>query len=238
MLDVIRGNERRLQPRGAKILLCGPSGVGKTSQLRTLDPETTLFADIEAGDLSVQDVNVDTVHINTWQDAKELATALKGGDLDRYQTLFIDSITALSRLSLQHAECQPECLSRSGHKDMRAAYGLHAKQILFWLNELQRVRAMNVIFCAILETIKDEFGRAEHRIQLEGQRTGLELPGIVDEIITMSWVDFGDGKPARAFICSQPNRFAYPAKDRSGRLDIFEQPNLGKLIAKLTETKE
>jgi hypothetical protein len=94
-----------------------------------------------------------------------------------------------------------------------------------------------VILVAILETVKDDFGRIEHRIQLEGEKTGRELPGIVDEIISYQFIDFGDGKPARAFVCTQPNQWCYPAKDRSGRLDLFEEPNLGKLIAKLTSTR-
>jgi hypothetical protein len=60
------------------------------------------------------------------------------------------------------------------------------------------------------------------------------LPGIVDEIITMQFIDFGDGMPVRAFVCTSPNPWGYPAKDRSGRLKQLEEPHLGKLIEKLT----
>ena len=49
----------------------------------------------------------------------------------------------------------------------------------------------------------------------------------------MTWVDFGDHKPVRAFVCTTNSR-GYPAKDRSGRLEQFEPPNLGALIEKLT----
>jgi hypothetical protein len=68
---------------------------------------------------------------------------------------------------------------------------------------------------------------------MEGARTGRELPGIVDQIITMQWIDFGDGAPTRAFVCTSPNTWGYPAKDRAGRLEQIEEPHLGKLIAKL-----
>ena len=64
-------------------------------------------------------------------------------------------------------------------------------------------------------------------------RDARELPGIVDEIITMQWVDFGDGKPVRTFVCSSPNPWQFPAKDRAGRLEQIEEPHLGKLITKL-----
>jgi AAA domain len=103
-----------------------------------------------------------------------------------------------------------------------------------WLQQLQHARAKSVVFVAVLERITDEFNRfIEWRPQLEGGKTGRELPAIVDQIITMNWVDFGDGKPVRAFVCTSPNRWQFPAKDRSGRLEQFEPPDLGKLIAKL-----
>jgi ABC-type arginine transport system ATPase subunit len=82
MIDVISGAARQLAPRGAKILLLGPTGVGKTSQLRTLDAANTLFVDIEAGDLSVQDVAIDTMHVESWPQACELAHSITNGALD------------------------------------------------------------------------------------------------------------------------------------------------------------
>jgi hypothetical protein len=114
--------DQRLSDRGAKILLVGPTGVGKSSQLRTLNPARTLFLDIEAGDLSVQDVPVDTLRVNEWPTARDIACRIggpnpsypptacysgahhdaAGGALDnlgKYDSLFVDSITAVSRLS-------------------------------------------------------------------------------------------------------------------------------------------
>jgi hypothetical protein len=70
---------------------------------------------------------------------------------------------------------------------------------------------------------------------MEGAKTGRELPGIVDQIITYQFLDFSDGKPLmRGFVCSAPNPWAYPAKDRSGRLEQIEQPDLARLLSKLT----
>ena len=155
-------------------------------------------------------------------------------NLDRFETFFVDSITAIGRLSYRWAEQQPEAFSRSGQKDVRAAYGLHAREMIAWLSQLQRIHDRNMILVAVLESVTDAFNVPTWQIQLEGARTGRELPGIVDEIITMQFVDFGDGKPVRAFVCTSPNPWNYPAKDRSGRLEQVEEPNLGKLIQKLT----
>jgi len=40
-------------------------------------------------------------------------------------------------------------------------------------------------------------------------------------------------KPVRAFVCTAPNPWNYPAKDRAGQLEQIEKPHLGELIAKL-----
>ena len=113
-------------------------------------------------------------------------------------------------------------------------YGLHARSMLGWLGQLQHMRERTVVLVAVLEKHVDELNIATWQPQIEGTKTGRELPAIVDEIVTMQWIDFGDRKPVRAFVCTNPNPFGYPAKDRSGRLEQIEPPNLGALIEKLT----
>jgi hypothetical protein len=96
---------------------------------------------------------------------------------------------------------------------------------------------MNVILVGILERNVDDFNVATWQLQAEGSKTSRELPGIVDQIITYQFLDFSDGKPPlRGFVCTAPNSWGYPAKDRSGRLDQIEEPDLGKLLTKLTTT--
>jgi hypothetical protein len=256
-MQIISADQRLAEPRGVKALIVGPTGVGKTSLLRTLDAKRTLFFESEAGDLSVQDVPVDAIRVNDWPSARDLACRIGGpnpsfpptacyseahyraiggalDNVDRYETVFVDSITAVSRLSFRWAEQQPEAFSeRTGKKDVRGAYGLHAREMIAWLQHLQHARGKHVVFVGILEKVTDEFNATSWQAQMEGSRTGRELPGIVDQIITMQWIDFGDGAPTRAFVCTSPNAWGYPAKDRAGRLGQIEEPHLGKLIVKL-----
>jgi len=107
--------------------------------------------------------------------------------------------------------------------------------MLAWLNQFQHARGMNVCFAGILERNIDDLNVATWQLQCEGSKTSRELPGIVDQIVTLEFLDFGDGKPPmRGFVCTNPNPWGYPAKDRSGRLSEIEPPDLGKLLTKLT----
>jgi len=260
-VKIITADERLAARNGPKILVVGLPGVGKTSLLRTLRTEmlaSTLFIDIEAGDIAVSDLPVASVRPRTWSECRDIACVLGGlnpalpataayseahyneamknpelAQLGSFSVLFIDSVTAAARLCFTYYEQQPEAFTDRGRKDLRAVYGLHARSMLGWLNQLQHARERTVVFVAVLERHVDDLNIASWQPQLEGAKTGRELPAIVDEIITMQWVDFGDRKPVRAFVTTNPNPWNYPAKDRSGRLDQIEPPNLGALIEKL-----
>ncbi len=102
-------------------------------------------------------------------------------------------------------------------------------------------------FSRILDEKLDDFNRRLFVPQIDGSKTGNELPGIVDEVITMaemaaagegplssSWpAEPAGGQPYRAFVCHTLNPWGYPAKDRSGRLDAVEEPHLDRLMDKI-----
>ncbi len=258
-LPIITADQRLAERRGVKAAIFGQSGRGKTSLLWTLRATTTLFVDLEAGDLAVEGWAGDTIRPRTWNECRDFAVFVGGpnpalrndqsyseahysavcaqyGDpavLDRYETVFIDSITVAGRLCFTWCSQQSENRNeRSGKLDTRAVYGMHGREMMAWLTHLQHIRSKNVIFVGILDESVDEYGRKQYDLQIDGNKTGRELPGIVDEVITMA-VMTGDEGPYRAFVCQTLNQWGCPAKDRSGRLDVLEEPHLGKLIAKM-----
>jgi hypothetical protein len=262
-LPIITADQRLAEARGVKGCIFGKSGIGKTSLLWTLDPKTTLFLDLEAGDLAIEGWTGDALRPRTWAECRDLAVFIGGPNpalrsdqaygeahfaavaerfgppsvLDLYETLFVDSITVAGRLCFQWCRGQPEAISeKSGKPDVRGAYGLHGREMIGWLTQLQHARAKNVWFVGILDERTDDFNRRVFSPQIDGSKTGLELPGIVDEVLTMAEVKAEDGANRRAFICQTLNPLGFPAKDRSGRLDLVEEPHLGRLMAKIRGT--
>ena len=259
-LPIISADERLAQRKGIKGCIFGRSGIGKTSLLWTLNAPTTLFMDLEAGDLAVEGWDGDTLRPRTWKECRDFAVFIGGpnpalrddqpyrqahfdevsgrfGDpavVDRYETIFIDSITVAGRLCFQWCRGQPEAFSdKTGKPDIRGAYGLHGREMIAWLTHLQHARGKHVWFVGILDEKLDDFNRKVFQPQIDGSKTGLELPGIVDQVITMADIADANGQPQRAFVCQTLNPWGYPAKDRSGRLAMVEEPHLGRLMAKI-----
>src|ERR1700747_1526104 len=80
-MKIITADERLKERSGAKILIVGPSGVGKTSLLRTMPPAmlaVTSFPDTEAGATAVPALPVASVRPRTWTECRDLACVLGG----------------------------------------------------------------------------------------------------------------------------------------------------------------
>ncbi|MBY7649844.1 MAG: hypothetical protein C4617_05090 [Candidatus Liberibacter europaeus] len=155
--------------------------------------------------------------------------------LDKYATIFIDSISQASTLSFRYCEQQPEARARSGSIDLRNVYGLHAKEMLDWVKHLQKARDKNIWFVGILDKKFDDYNIPTYSFQIEGLKTGLELAGIVDEILIMKPVidEKDSSKTVRRFVCQTNNIEGLPAKDRSGALELYEKPHLGYIMKKI-----
>lgn len=272
-LKIITADERLAEANNKTTLaIFGPTGVGKTSLLKTLPARETLCIDLEAGMKSVQDWPGDSIPVRSFEDARDIACLVGGIDpaaeapspfcqahynhvvglypdlvplIETKRIIFVDSITDLTRQAMAWARTRPEAFSeKTGKPDTRGAYGLLAREVIGLLKHLQHAQAKTVIFVGILEKVSDEFSRTIWQPQMEGGKAGRELPGIVDQVISMSFFS-ADGEgwrhepergETRRLVCRAGNPFGLPAKDRSGRLDVTEPPDLGALLSKINAT--
>ena len=216
-LRVVRSAERLSETsRKISMVIAGRAKVGKTSLLLTLPEAETLALDFEAGLAAVEGRwRGDSIPLRSWIDTVNVACLLGGPDPSK----------------------APEETFSQAHYDhvVGVASGIDAARY-------------KTIFVGGLDHHIDELSREVFELQTEGAKTGTELPYIVDQIITMSDFDYDPatgawshnlGKGAhRAFCCRSPNPWGLPAGDRSGRLELIEEPHLGRLIAKINQQKE
>jgi hypothetical protein len=249
----------------------GPPGIGKTTLLKTLPEDDTVCLDLEAGLKSVQDWKGSSIPVRSFGDFRDLAVLIGGADpaqdaksyysashlghvrkqyhdsgleafLATKSIVFVDSITDLTRQAMQYAKQQPEAVSeRTGKPDVRGAYGLLGREVNQALKHLQHAPGKTVIFVGVLEKVTDEFNTVTWQPQMEGTKAARELPGIVDQVLSMqlfarnadgAWM-LDEKSAERRLVCKAGNPYGLPAKDRSGRLDMTEPPDLGQLLAKI-----
>ena len=231
-MKIISAEERLKQQTGVKMAIFGGFGIGKTSLLKTLS-EPTLCLDFEARLLAVKDWKGDTISVRTWEDARDIACLIGGVnpasksvygqrhfetakgkykdcDFSKYRCIFVDSITIASKLCLAWSKNQPESFSeKSGKPDVRAAYGLLASEMGAWLNQFQHIPDEDVIFVGLLEQKTDDFNKTSWAPQIEGSKITTELPGILDEVISMVPMKNESGELERKFVCRTLNANMY-----------------------------
>lgn len=252
---IITADERLRAHSGVKMIVVGGYGIGKTSLLKTLDTPA-LCLDLEAGLLAVQDWNGPVISIRTWPEARDIACLIGGPnpairpdhpysvrhfeslekdiDFAPFQVIFIDSLTVASRLCFAWCKQQPEAFSeRTGQPNALAAYAMLGYEMTNWLNQFQHIPGKDIVFTALLDQRMDDAQKSSWQIQCEGSKTAQEIPGILDEVVSM----VANSEGQRVFVCQTVNPGRYPAKDRSGRLDLTEPADLGALLKKIKQSK-
>ena len=84
---------------------------------------------------------------------------------------------------------------------------------------------------AKLEKSQDEMGRMLYAPSMPGNKTGQALPYFFDLMLALRVERDAEGVTQRALMCDGDG--LWQAKDRSGKLDQWEGPDLGEIIKEI-----
>jgi phage nucleotide-binding protein len=211
-----------LTANGVKLLVYGQAGAGKTSLIRTLPNPVVLSA--EGGLLSIQDADLPFIEVSTMEDLQEAYAWAKDSDEAKgFESVALDSISEVAEVVLQHE------LKRN--KDGRAAYGELNTVMQELIRAFRDLPGKHVYMSAKLEKSQDEMGKLLYNPSMPGKSLTQGLPYFFDEVLALRVERDAEGKTQRAIMCDSDG--VWLAKDRSGKLEAWEAPDLGAIIAKI-----
>lgn len=211
-----------LHSEGVKMLVYGNAGSGKTSLCATLPRPIILSA--EAGLLSIQGADLPYIEIDSADSLREAYTFLTTSkEAEGFDSICLDSISEIGEVILIN--------EKKITKDGRQAYGEMATQVTEIIRAFRDIKGKNVYFTAKCEKSQDESGKILYAPSMPGSKTGQSLPYFFDEVLALRVEMDADKNPVRALMTSSDG--LWQAKDRSGKLDLWEAPDLGELIKKM-----
>lgn len=208
---------------GVKMLVYGQAGAGKTSLIPTLPNVIILSA--EGGLLSISGSDVPYIEVATMDQLREAYTwLLESTEAKQYESIALDSISEVAEVVLS-AE-----MERS--KDGRAAYGELNRTMADLIRAFRDLPGRHVYMSAKLEKSQDEMGRMLYGPSMPGKALTQQLPYFFDFVFPLRVERDAEGKTQRALMTDSDGLWL--AKSRSQALDMWEAPDLGAIIAKIS----
>ncbi len=211
-----------LHMSGVKMLVYGQAGAGKTSLIPTLPNPVVLSA--EGGLLSIADADVPFIEIkdiDTLYEAYQFVT--ESSEASKFDSIALDSISEIGEVVLS--------AEKKKAKDPRQAYGALQDVMGDLIRAFRDISGKHVYMSAKIEKTQDEQGRILYGPSMPGNKLAQGLPFFFDEVFALRVEKGEDGKNVRALQCDTDGLWS--AKDRSGKLEPWELPNLGEIIQKI-----
>jgi len=211
---------------GFKAIVYGPPGSAKTPILNTA-PRSILLA-TEAGLLSMKDSTIPTCYAHTPAAIDDFFKwLLHSNEPKNFDTIGVDSISHMCEVYLTAIM---NGTSKAGNKvHGQAAYGEMAKMVMDHMRPLYHLPNKHVYGIAKQEvTLISSIPTT--RPFFPGKYLPVELPHLFDAILRLAIHRVPGVGDTLAFRCLQS--IDEIARNRTGNLSEFEQPDFGKLIAK------
>ena len=214
-------NTSDVHTNGVKVLVYGHAGVGKTTLSTTMPNPVIISA--EGGLLSIKDSNIPYIEVSNMDDLKEAYSWLTSDEGKKFDSVILDSLSEIGEVVLIH--------EKTLNKDGRAAYGEMATQMTSLIRAFRDLPGKNVLMTAKVEKSQDENGRMLYAPSMPGAKLGQTLPYFFDLVLALRVEKDTDGVAQRALMCDSDG--LWMAKDRSGKLQAWEQPDLGAIIREI-----
>jgi len=207
--------------QGIKVLVHGPAGSGKTVLCSTTG-EPTVIISAEAGLMSLRHTDIPVLTVNSIKDVQDAYTMLSSKEGDAFSWVCLDSISEIAEQVLSY--------EMKNTKDPRAAYGALSSQMMDLLRAFRDL-PKNIYMSAKQRRIEDDDGRTMYGPMMPGQQLAQQIPYLFDLVFALRVEKDNEGNPTRWLQTSADIK--HTAKDRSGALDMFEQPDLSTIAAKI-----
>lgn len=205
------------------MMVYGEGGVGKTTFTSTAP--NPILADCEGGSkyFGLRGIAMDVAMIEKWSDMKEFLDLAKG---TKYETVIIDPIGELMEKlkTFMIAQNDSKLVQKSGDPTM-AGWGWLKQTMRNYLKVL-RDSGKHVILVAHLDEKMDE-DRMIKRPMIATKLSD-EIVNMVDVVSYMTMVT-REGETKRVLIVD-PENDKYTAKDRTGQLGKYIEPDFSKIV--------
>jgi hypothetical protein len=238
-----------------KALVYGDSGVGKTTSIRTLPADRTLVLIGERGAIPLRDFDYKAIQFRTWVDVRQIYEWLNKPDacedaairdaIKATDIIVIDSLSEISdacchdiltverrKLVAQRTDNKREAPVNVYEELMQMEdYGLYRTRMGNLISAFCHL-PRHVVFTSLAAWSKDKTGGDVLRLPNLSGKAAWECVAHFGLVLYMTGRDDGS-KVWQTF-----NDGLVRAKDESGKLDQFEEPNWTKVFTKIVPKKK
>lgn len=210
---------------GIKVLVHGRPGVGKTTLCATAPNPIIISA--ESGLLSLADYKIPAIEIASIDDLYEAYDYVMTGEGNSYETICLDSVSEIAERILSD--------EKDNYKDGRKAYGEMQDRMEKLLRAFRDIPGRNVYFSCKQEKVQSDTGALLLGPSMPGKNLSQGIGYFFDEEFCLAVGQDENG--TYRYLQTQPDAVV-EAKDRSGKLDIIERPDLSYIFSKIKESKK